>query len=139
MAGSFLGQLYARREAKLGVHVGEVGLHGAWRDEKPCGDVFVAESLADESDDVTFGRGERYPSACRAFAFATAALCIDDRLFGGQRGTFSPPVVKFLLSQCFPIGVGRAVVAGLVMWEAGLAIAQPIVESERQHHDACRE
>jgi hypothetical protein len=30
VAGCFLGELYAGAQAKFGVDVGEVGLHGAW-------------------------------------------------------------------------------------------------------------
>ncbi len=46
-AGCFLGELHARGQAQLGVDVGEVSLHSAGRDEKPCGDVVIGESFAD--------------------------------------------------------------------------------------------
>src|SRR5271156_5617239 len=42
VAGCFLDELHPRAEAEFGVDVGEVGLHGARRDEKPGGDVVVA-------------------------------------------------------------------------------------------------
>ena len=46
VAGCFLHELYAAGEAKFGVDVGEVGLHGARRHEKPCRDVVVGQTLA---------------------------------------------------------------------------------------------
>ena len=73
MAGCFLGELHAGGQAEFGVDVGEVGLHGARRDEKPCGDVTVGQSLADQADDVALGGGERCPAAGGSFAFVTAA------------------------------------------------------------------
>ena len=45
VAGCFLDELHTRGQTEFGVDVGEVGLHGAGRDEKPCADVFVAQVL----------------------------------------------------------------------------------------------
>ena len=58
VAGRLLSELNARGQPEFRVDVGEVGLHGARRDEKPGGDVVVAESLADQADDGTVGGGE---------------------------------------------------------------------------------
>src|ERR1700758_1789281 len=99
LAGSLLNELDARGEAEFGVDVGEVGLHGARGDEKPCGDVLVAESFADQSDDVSLGGGERGPAAGGSFAFAPAALRVGDRLVGGQGGALGPRCVKVLLAH----------------------------------------
>ena len=53
MAGRLLRELHAGGQAELRVDVGEVGLHGARRDEKSCGDVIVGQSFADQPyDDV---------------------------------------------------------------------------------------
>ena len=60
--------------------MGEVGLHGASRNEKPCGDVLVGQAFADESDDVALRRGQRSPAARRAFTFTATALRVGDRL-----------------------------------------------------------
>jgi hypothetical protein len=84
VADCFLGQLHARGEAEFGVDVGEVGLHGARRDEKPRGDVVVGVPFADESYDVALGGREGGPAAGGAFAFAATALRVGDRLLGGQ-------------------------------------------------------
>jgi len=46
VAGRFLDQLHARSKPELGVDVGEVGLHGARWDEKPGGDVVIAQAIA---------------------------------------------------------------------------------------------
>ena len=59
MPGCFLSELQPRGQAEFGVDVGEVGLHGARLDEKPCRDVVVGEPFADQSDDVALGGGER--------------------------------------------------------------------------------
>jgi hypothetical protein len=53
-----LGELYPGGDTKLAVDVGEMGLHAARRDEKPCGDVVVGEPFADESDDLALGEGK---------------------------------------------------------------------------------
>ena len=50
----------------------------------------LAKPLADESDDVALGRGERCPAAGGAFALAAAALRVGDRLLGGQGGALGP-------------------------------------------------
>lgn len=49
-------------------------MDGARGDEEPRGDVFVGQALAEEADDVEFGRGERFPPAGRPLAFSAAAL-----------------------------------------------------------------
>src|ERR1700733_3716373 len=53
-----LNQLHARGQTEFGVDVGEVRLHGARRNEKPCGDVVVAQSFAEEAHYVQLGRRE---------------------------------------------------------------------------------
>ena len=47
VAGCLLSELHARGESQFGVDVGEVGLHGAWRDEKPRSHVLVAQPFPD--------------------------------------------------------------------------------------------
>jgi hypothetical protein len=79
VADCFLGKLHPGGEAEFGVDVGEVGLDRARLDEKPCGDVVVAQAFADQSRDVALGGGERGPVARGPFAFASATPRIGDQ------------------------------------------------------------
>jgi len=51
----FLHKLETRRQAEFGVHVREMRLDGARRDEEPRGEVTVRESVAHEARDVALG------------------------------------------------------------------------------------
>jgi hypothetical protein len=82
VTGNLLSELHARGEPEFGVDVGEVGFHRAGRDEKSCGDIFVAQAFANQPYDVVLGRGERRPPAVRPLAFAAATLRVGDRLIG---------------------------------------------------------
>jgi hypothetical protein len=62
-------------------------------------DVLVAEALANESDDIEFGRSQRRPSAARPFAFTAPALGVRDHLGCGQRRSLSPSSVEVVASQ----------------------------------------
>jgi hypothetical protein len=63
VAGGFVDELGAGAEPEFGVDVGEVGLYRARGDEQRGGDVLVGQQVADESDDVAFGGGQRGPAA----------------------------------------------------------------------------
>jgi hypothetical protein len=51
----FANELDARRQPEFGVHVGEMALYGARRDEKPCSDVLVGQPFTDQAHDVALG------------------------------------------------------------------------------------
>jgi hypothetical protein len=99
VAGGFLHQLHTGGESEFGIDVGEVGLHGARRDEQTRGNVCVGQPFADESDDVALCRGERLPPAGRSAALTAAALRVGDCVFGGQARAVGPRGVKLLLPQ----------------------------------------
>lgn len=96
MPRRFLDELEPGGDTELGVDVGEVGLHGPRSQKEPSGDVFVAQTFGDQSDDAEFGRGQRLPAVGRAFAFAAAALRVADCFFGAQRRTFCTRGIKSL-------------------------------------------
>jgi hypothetical protein len=125
VTGCFLDELHPRAEAEFGVDVGEVGLHGARRDEKPPGDVVVGQSFTDEPHHVALGGCERGPAAGGSFAFAAPAPRVGDRLLGRQGGALGPRGVKVLLTQRVPQRHHRRVVAGITDFEADLADAVP--------------
>ena len=58
VAGRFLRELNTGSDTELGVNVGEVGLHGARRNEKPRSDVSAGQSFRDEPHHVALGRCE---------------------------------------------------------------------------------
>ncbi len=125
MASCFLGELHAGAQAEFGVDVGEVGLHGARRDEKPCGDVIVGQPFADESDDVALSRGQRCPAAGGSFALAAAALRIGDRLLGGQGRALDPRAFKVLRADGISECRQRGFVTGVIDLEPRGADALP--------------
>jgi hypothetical protein len=73
-------ELDAGADIKLRVDVTEMCLHGSWGNEKPGRDLLIAETFANQTDDVVFGRGERFPADAGPLAVAAAALCLGDRL-----------------------------------------------------------
>src|SRR5689334_4698165 len=93
-------------------------LHGARRDEKACGDVLVAEPLADESHHVEFGWRQRLPTARRAFALAAAPLRVGDRLFGRQRRAFRPCGLEVRFAHRISESAYRGLIGGSVDREA---------------------
>jgi hypothetical protein len=60
----------------------QMRLNRAMRHEEPCGDVFVAQSLTHQPNDIELGRRQRSPTARGALALTPTALRIGDRLFG---------------------------------------------------------
>jgi hypothetical protein len=121
VAGRFSDELHPGGEAEFGVDVDEVGLHGARGDEKPCGDVLVAEPLANQSHHVALGRSERGPAVGGAFVFAVPALGVCDGFLSGQGRALGPGGFKILLAQGITHRRHRGFVFGLVDREADLA------------------
>jgi hypothetical protein len=66
------------------------------------------------------------PAACRSFAFAVEALCVGDRLVGGQGDPLGPGCMKLVVAQHVTsacdwkvlggYGIGHAVGASAEMW-----------------------
>lgn len=98
--------------------MGEMGLHGPRRDAQPIANVFIAQSFANQADDVALGRGQRVPTAWRTLAFASSAARISHRLVGGQGRSRGPGGIEGLLCQRFLGRVSRCLVVGVVHAEA---------------------
>jgi hypothetical protein len=125
VAGRFLCELHPGGQPEFGVDVREVGLHGAWRDEKPCGDVVIGQPFADQLHHLTFGRGERRPAVGGPFALTTAALRVRDRLLGGQGGAIGLGIVEVLIAQRITQRRDRGLIIGIPDLESGFARALP--------------
>lgn len=78
--------------------MGEVGLHGARRDEQTRGDVSIGQSFADQPYDITFGRRVRLPPAGGPLGFTAAPLGVGDRLLLRPKPTNSAGRAARLLS-----------------------------------------
>src|ERR1700739_4163414 len=90
VAGRFLRELDTGSDTELGVNVGEVGLHGARRDEKPRADVSVRQPLRDKPRDIELCWCQRRPAAGRTLATSTAAQRVRDRFARRKCGSFVP-------------------------------------------------
>jgi hypothetical protein len=100
-------------------------LHGAGRDEKPCGDVPAGQPLADQTCDVALGRCQRGRAAGGSLALTAAALGVGDRLVAGQRRALGLGGVKVAVAHGVSQRRHRCLVVGVIDLEADCADASP--------------
>src|SRR5947209_5199486 len=94
-----------------------MSLHGARRDEKPCGNVLVRQTIADQPHHILLGGRQRSPTTGWAFSFTSTALRVGDCLLGGQRRALSPGVVEIMLAHSFSQRGHRGFVTRLMDFE----------------------
>jgi hypothetical protein len=105
------GEFGAGGDAELGVDVRQVHLDGAGGDEQAPGDGVVAQAVAGEAGDLSFGGGQAGPAGGGAFAAAAFAGGVGDRGVQGDGLALFPCLGEAVVAEGVP-GLAGGVCGG---------------------------
>lgn len=98
--------------------MGEVGLHGAVRNEQPGSNVPVGQAFGNKTHHIGLGRCERLPAAGGTFALAAPPLDVRDGLVDRHNLDFSPRGGKSFTAERISRYFDRRIAMCLVQREA---------------------